>query len=118
MKFLVDADLPKSTAGIIAEAGFEVKDVRNIGLGQSEDTEILNYAQEKRYIIITRDLGFGEMFHSRKPRTGLIILRLPFHFTAKQINKVLFEFLKSIKEEEIKRSITIIELGRYRIRKV
>ena len=62
MKFLVDADLPKSTARIIAEAGFEAKDVRNIGLGQSEDTEIVNYAQEKRCIIITRDLGFGEMF--------------------------------------------------------
>ena len=100
MKFLVDADLPKSTARIIAEAGFEAKDVRNIGLGQSEDTEIVNYAQEKRCIIITRDLGFGEMFHSRKLHTGLITLRLPFHFTTNQINTVLSEFLKSIFEPE------------------
>jgi hypothetical protein len=53
----------------------------------------------------------------RYPRhPGAIILRLPYAFTANEINKRLEEFLKTVKEEELKETITIVELSRYRRR--
>lgn len=118
MKFLVDADLPKSAAKVIKELGFEVEDVREISLGNVEDSEIIRYAKQRGFIIITRDLDFGNILvYPVKSHKGVIILRLPCFFVSKQINNILLEFLKSTKEEEIKNSIVIVELGRYRIRR-
>lgn len=123
MKFLVDADLPKSTKESIKQLNFYAEDVRDIGLGNKEDNEIIEYAKQKDFIIVTRDLDFGDIkLYPIKLHKGVVILRLPHFFITKQINKVLLAFLnlikeKSLKEEQIKNSIVIVELGRYRIRR-
>lgn len=115
LKFLLDADMPRSSAGVIRSIGYEVEDVRDIGLRTAKDKEIIEYALKHKRIIITRDTDFGEVL--RYPRhPGAIILRLPYAFTADEINKRLEEFLKTVKEEELKETITIVELSRYRRR--
>lgn len=66
-------------------------------------------------MIVTRDTDFGEVL--RYPEhPGAIIFRLPYAFTAKEINERLKEFFKSMREEEIRETITIVELSRYRKR--
>lgn len=123
MKFLVDADLPKSTTENIKQLSFYAEDVRNIGLGNKDDSTIIDYAKQKDFIIITRDLDFGNInLYPIKSHKGVIVLRLPNFFITKQINNVLITFLKlikekSVKEEQIRNSIVIVELGRYRIRR-
>jgi hypothetical protein len=47
----------------------------------------------------------------------LIVLRLPFYFIADQINNILEEFLSSVNLNELENAVTIVELGRYRIRR-
>jgi len=43
---------------------------------------------------------------------------LPFDFTSEQINSALNDFVKGIKVEQLVNNVTILELGRYRIRKL
>ncbi len=57
--FLIEEDLPRSTARVLREAGFEATDVRDIGLQGAKDDVIYNRAKEKDYIIISGDLGFA-----------------------------------------------------------
>jgi len=43
IKFLLDADMPRSSAEVIRSLGYEVEDVRDIGLGAAKDREIIEY---------------------------------------------------------------------------
>lgn len=115
LKFLLDADMPKSSAQVIQNLGFEIEDVRDIGMRAAKDREIMDYAFKNNKIIITRDLDFGEVL--RYPQhPGAIILRLPYGFTSKEINERLREFFMSINEKDLIGAIMIVELSRYRRR--
>jgi predicted nuclease of predicted toxin-antitoxin system len=39
LKFLLDADMPKSSAQVIQNLGFEIEDVRDIGMRAAKDKE-------------------------------------------------------------------------------
>ncbi len=115
LRFLLDADMPRSSAGMMRSIGLELEDVRDIGMRGATDKEIIEYALKNNRMIVTRDTDFGEVL--RYPEhPGAIILRLPYAFTAKEINERLKEFFKSVREEEIRETITIVELSRYRKR--
>jgi predicted nuclease of predicted toxin-antitoxin system len=115
LKFLLDADTPRSSIDVIRNMGFDVEDVRNIGMRSAKDREIIEYALNNKRIIVTRDTDFGEVL--RYPEhPGAIILRLPYAFTAKEINRRLEEFFKSVREDDLRETITIVELSRYRRR--
>jgi predicted nuclease of predicted toxin-antitoxin system len=114
-KFLLDADMPRSSADVIRSFGFDVEDVIGIGLGSAKDKDILEYAHTKRRIIVTRDTDFGEVL--RYPdHPGAIIFRLPSIYTTVEINRRLEEFLRSVTEDEITNAIIVVELTRYRRR--
>lgn len=85
-------------------------------MGVTTDDEILEYANKNHYIIVTRDLGFAEMFIKNKG-FGLLLIRLPYYFTVDKINRIFDKFLKEIDVKRFINSITVIELGRYRVRK-
>jgi len=59
LKFLLDTDMPRSSAKVIRTIGFEVEDVRDIGMRAAKDREIIEYALENKRIIVTKDTDFG-----------------------------------------------------------
>jgi predicted nuclease of predicted toxin-antitoxin system len=114
-KFLLDADMPRSSAEAIRSQGFDVEDVRDLGMRYAKDQEIMDFALETGRVVITRDLDYGEIL--RYPQhPGAIILRLPTGFVAKEVNEALMDFLSSAKNEILQNAIIIVELGRYRRR--
>lgn len=117
LKFLLDADMPRSSGRLIRSLGYDIQDVRDIGLGTAKDQEIVKYALNNNRIIITRNLGFGSTLrHPEHP--GAVIIRLPYTFTSREINDRLEDFLTSVNEDQIKNSIVIVELTRYRRRPI
>jgi len=64
MKFLIDADLPRSLIEIFRKYGYEAFDVRDV-LGGVPDEEVYNYANKNNMVLVTRDLGFGDMYMVR-----------------------------------------------------
>ncbi|MFQ6063824.1 MAG: DUF5615 family PIN-like protein [Methanosarcinales archaeon] len=80
--------------------------------------ERLVWQEQLKAIIVTKDLEFANvLLYPLNSHSGVIVLRLPFYFTAKQINKVLREFLTSLDVKELENAVTIVELGRYRMRR-
>ena len=116
MKFLIDADSPHSLIGIFKARGHDAIHVRD-KLGSATDDEVFEYANRNQCIIVTRDLGFADMFIKSKG-FGLILVRLPYYFTADKINKFFNKFLEEVDTKKLVNSITVVELGRYRVKRL
>lgn len=117
MKFILDANIPYSAKNIFLEPD-EAIHVRDIGLAHVADGEILQRAFKEGAILVSRDLELGNIIvHPPASHAGVIILRIPPYFTAPNINHVLEAFFASIDMQLLKKAITIVEPGQYRIRK-
>ena len=118
MKFVLDENIPLSLVDLFLACGFLVEHIRLTPLRGAEDKEISHYAKQEQAILITKDLEFANiLLYPPGSHYGLVVLRLPYYYTAQQISEVMKRFLSEIKLEELSESITVIELGRYRIRK-
>lgn len=116
MKFLIDADSPHSLVDIFNKHGQNAVHARD-KLAHASDEEIFEYANKNQHIIVTRDLGFADDFIKKKG-FGLLLIRLPYYFTVNKINRVFDEFLNEVDTKELVNSITVLELGRYRTKKL
>lgn len=115
--FLLDANMPRSAAEVFDKRGYEVEDVRDIGLGHATDPEIIQHARGQDRIVVTRDTDFGQVL--RYPsHPGALILRLPHTFIASSINERLETFLDTIEPQALDNAIIVVELDRYRRREI
>lgn len=116
MKFLIDADCPRSIGDTIKKAGHEVLDVRDIK-PNAPDKEIYALIKKNSLLLITRDTDFGNIL--RYPATsncGIILLRVHL-LPVKEIIAIINDLLARLSEKELLGSITIAQKGRYRIHK-
>jgi predicted nuclease of predicted toxin-antitoxin system len=117
-KFIVDENMPRSTARLLRELGYEVKDIRDYGLRGAEDEEIYEFAQKEEAVILTYDREFGNILRFPLGKHfGIIIAHFPNEISTKEINRCLLERLKDISEEDIKGNLIIIEVRKTRIRR-
>lgn len=81
IRFLIDADLPRSTADVIRRHGYEAIDVRDIGLCTAKDSRIAHGAQIEGLCIISAS--------SLKPGKPLLIAQA-LMARANSSTKILF----------------------------
>lgn len=58
MRFLVDAQLPPALARWLGERGFAATSVRELGLRESDDGSIWNFATAGGWTVLTKDDDF------------------------------------------------------------
>ena len=83
----------------------------------ASDNRVFEYANKNGLVLVTRDLGFGNLFIVNGG-FGLLLSRLPFYFKSQEINMVFDLFLKEVDVKGLVNSITVLELSRYRVRKL
>jgi len=118
MRFLVDADLPRRTAGLIKSYGHESKDVRDVGLGGAGDSQVAEYARAQRMCLLTGDFGFADIRNYPPDQfAGLVVLELPKNATADMILQLLDSLLQQADiVERLPGRLAIVEWGNVRIR--
>jgi predicted nuclease of predicted toxin-antitoxin system len=117
-KFLVDEDMPRSTATVLREMGFEVLDARDCGLRGKSDDEVFDRAQKEDATILTGDVGFANLLHfPTGAHAGIIVARFPNEISTSELNSQLKKALETFVPAEFKGSLVIIEPGKIRIRK-
>jgi len=70
MKILVDMNLSPAWADYLIGSGIEAKHWSTIGLPDATDNEIITYAKNNNFTILTNDLDFGFILaitHGKKP---------------------------------------------------
>jgi predicted nuclease of predicted toxin-antitoxin system len=118
VKFVIDEDLPRSTARILREKGFEVYDIRDHGLRGQEDGAIVAFAQRQKAILITGDLGFGnQLRYPLGSHEGILIVHFPNEIITSELNRHILDALLVLGEGELNKSLTILEPGKIRSRK-
>ena len=116
--FLVDEDMPRSTARFLREAGYEANDVRDIGLAGHKDPEIFARAQEMGAVLVTADLEFSNLvLFPLGTHAGIVVTRMPNSVSVSQTLDVLLRALHSLAEEELRGLLVIVEAGRTRVRR-
>jgi len=118
MRFLIDANMPRSIIALVTNLGHEVEFARDIGLGAAPDQEIAARAQASGAALLTRDLDFADV--RRYPPalySGIIVLRLPDGMIAKDIVRVTERFLQdSTFVGNLAGRLAIVEQDRVRFR--
>jgi len=61
MRFLIDANMPRSIIALVASLGHEVEFARDVGLAAAPDHEIAERAQATGAALLTRDLDFADV---------------------------------------------------------
>ena len=119
MKYLVDKALSQKSVSFLNEKGFEAIRVNKaISEDHVKDEQIFSFAIEKKYVIITMDLDFGQILaitKSNQPSTIILRLEDP---RVKNVNDKLLKILPIIQKELLEGSIVIIEENGIRIRKL
>ncbi len=94
MRFLLDANMPRSAVESVRRLGHEGLDVRDIGLGGADDKQIAAHAKEHGLALITRDFDFSDVRNYTPTEFGgIIVLGLPDDAVAATVVKVLESFL-------------------------
>jgi predicted nuclease of predicted toxin-antitoxin system len=113
MNLLIDENMPRSLAGELAAAGFNVQDVREIGLRGRPDEEVFQAAATADAIIITRDRGFT--YEKKWPTdftAGVVFINLPDDSPASFINSKVTALLTQRLPESLLGAITFVESQR------
>jgi predicted nuclease of predicted toxin-antitoxin system len=118
IKFLLDEDLPRSTAKVLRDQGYEVVEVRDTHLRAKPDSDIFKFAQEQNIIILTADMGFSST--RRFPpgtHSGIVVVHFPNEVSNDTVNSTLAAALETVEDSDFTGSLIIIEPGRMRMRR-
>jgi len=118
IRFLIDADLPRSVFAALRDRGFLADDVRDLDLGTATDDIVLQYARTHRYTLISADKGFTNLL--RFPlgtHHGIIVARFPRHTPARMKTRLLLRWISTLREEDLIGNLLIIQAKGIRIRR-
>ncbi len=117
-RFVIDEDMPRSTARNLRCLGYEVKDIRDYGLRGADDEEIYQFAQSDQAVLITADMDFGNIL--RFPigsHFGIVIAHFPNEMTTNEVDCQLVERIRDFAEDDFKGNLVIVEPGKVRVRR-
>lgn len=118
LKFIIDEDLPRSTTTILIENEYDAIDIRDYNLRGKSDQEIFQFAQHNKAVLITGDIGFGNILHFPiKSHHGIVILCFPNKMSNMEINRQLIKRLKELPKEDLHGNLIIIKPGQIKIRR-
>lgn len=118
VRFLIDADLPRSTKPLLERYGHEAIDVRDVGLRMAKDRMVAQYARDQDACLLTGDLGFADV-RNYPPLThpGIVVLELPRGASATLILQLIESFLRQPDlVNRLAGRLAILEPGRIRLR--
>ena len=76
MRFLIDTQLPAALARWLQEHGHPAEHVLDVGLAQSKDNPIWQYAAERQAVIVTKDEDFAEWVLRGRRGPSVVWLRV------------------------------------------
>lgn len=118
MKFLLDMGLAQSTARFLRQQGHEAVHLRDQGLQQIDDTEIIEKAYRENQIVLTHDLDFGRIIAlSGRDIPSVITFRLS-DMRASTVNRHLAEVLLRFTEHLITGALVSVTDRDIRVRRL
>ena len=117
MLFLLDANMPYSAKELFGDH-HEAFHVRDLGLQDAQDLDIATWAKQHKAALATRDFDFANIINfPPKNYFGIIVLKIPYFYTASDIKRVLKNFMQNVDAASIPQTTIIVEETRFRTKK-
>jgi predicted nuclease of predicted toxin-antitoxin system len=96
MKFLLDANVPRSAGAVLRELGHEAADVRDALPAGADDAAVATLARTHQLVLVTRDFDFADIRnYPPEGYAGIVVLELPEDAVASRVNEVLKSFVSN-----------------------
>jgi predicted nuclease of predicted toxin-antitoxin system len=116
VKFLIDMPLSPELAVWLQQKGHDAVHASSRGLDRTADSLILEIAQRERRVVVTADLDYPRLLaFSRADGPGLVLFR-GGNYSEQESLERLARVLEVIPQEELPRSLVVIEKERIRRR--
>ena len=116
MRILTDECVWQCTIDFLRAEGHEITTADEVGLCETEDELILDYAISNNFILITRDMDFSNiLIYPPIKHLGLIVLKITPQ-KIESVHKVLGVALQQFTPESIQRTLIIVDHNKFRIR--
>jgi len=116
LRFPVDANVPKSVVSCLRDLGHDVADVREILPNGTVDQRIFDYAQNERRILVTHDLGFGNLIaYPVGSHVGIIAIR-PQNLPPKVTARIVCSYVET-HTDELPNALVVLSPGGARVRR-
>jgi len=113
----VDENLSPLVADALRAWGFEVFEIRQLGLRGADDTIVFDIAQNLGAALVTADKGFGDVRRfATGMHYGIIIVRV-VGSPERQINALRRAILTDLKGQDIKGVLVVVTERKTRIRR-
>lgn len=118
MKFLIDADIPRSVAELLSSKAHDVLDIRDVTPFDVRDSTVYRLVKKQGRILITRDLDFSNILLYPPPINGGIIVLRTHLLSVAEMLEIVADLLERIPEKDFLGALTVARKGRYRIHRV
>ncbi|MPY96985.1 MAG: hypothetical protein GEU97_03160 [Actinophytocola sp.] len=119
MRFLLDANLSPLIAALLTEAGHDTKHVRDVDLRHASDEQIMDFAAECGFVVVSQDTDFTNLLHYRKASgPSLVLLRNLPEVTSVQVSALILGNLDQFEAALVKGAVVSIVDDRIRVRRL
>ena len=117
MRLLADQDVYAVTVSLLRHNEHDVVTATDLGLSSASDAALLQAAIDDQRLLLTRDRDFGTLEFAGQIQYGVIYLRIA-KAAIQAVHTELLRVLDSYAEEDLRRSLVVVEAGRHRIRRI
>jgi predicted nuclease of predicted toxin-antitoxin system len=116
LKFLADMGVSMTTVRALRERGENAVHLREVGLQTLPDDQILTKALDEHRIVLTFDLGFGDLLAASRAQTPSVILFRMRNQTPEAVTPRLMEVLAGCADALGSGALIVVEDRGYRVR--
>lgn len=119
MRFLIDANVSPRLATLLASEGHDAVAVREVGLKDAPDDDIVDYAAKDDRIVVSHDTDFGAWLAFRGlNRPSFILFRSSDPITPDEQAALIISNLDAFAGELESGAIVVFARGRLRVRRL
>ena len=116
MKILLDMNIPKKYAALLKDRGILNLRWSDVGAPNASDVEIMSYARENNYIVLTCDLDFSAILSvTHEPKPSIAQIRASVLHAKHAVDLITTAMIQNADEME-KGAILSIDLKKSRLR--
>jgi predicted nuclease of predicted toxin-antitoxin system len=116
MKILIDMNLPPQIADLLIAEGIDAKHWHTVGAYSAKDSEILSYAVQNDYIVLTYDLDFTALLAASPQQKPSVVQVRTQAFHTHKLARLLAPAIKQNSRELEKGAILSVDAKRVRVR--
>jgi predicted nuclease of predicted toxin-antitoxin system len=116
LKLLFDMNISPNAADYFASRGFECIHWQKVGAPGATDAEIMRYARENGFIVVTLDLDFGTILSVTQVSSPSVVQIRAKETLSEKVLSLVSDALYRTKEELLNGAILTIDVDRIRLR--